>query len=129
MAVSSNTAWLSCVPEVFIVCPMTAHAYSRRRGPPPVRRWAIDLEHRLDRLLAYPAGAAAARVCGAADVEFALDAATGQALSLVRSSGSRTLDDAALDAVRALPALPPPPEELLGRRVVMRARFGDPALA
>ena len=92
MVSTATTAWLSCVPEIYAVCPMTAHAFSRRRGPPPVRRWAIDLERRLDRLLAYPAGAAAARVCGEADVEFALN---GEAagLMLVRSSGSLTLDD------------------------------------
>jgi outer membrane biosynthesis protein TonB len=141
MAVTSTAAWLSCVPEIYIVCPLTAHAYSRRRGPPPVRRWAIDLEHRLDRLLAYPAGAAAARVCGAVDVEFALEESAGEGregdggeagaggLMLVRSSGSHTLDDAALAAVRALPSLPAPPEQLRGRRVLMRARFGEPALA
>ena len=137
MVIGSAFGWLSCVSEVYIVCPMTAHAFSRRRGPPPVRRWAMEVERRLDRLLIYPEQAAATRAAGAVEVEFTLEAEAGDAgrpplehgLFLVRSSAIACLDDATLQAVRALPALPSPPPELLGRQVVVRARFGEPAMA
>ena len=132
MTIGAGMAWLSCVSEVYIVCPMTAHAFSRRKGPPPVRRWAMDVERRLDRMLAYPAQAAATRAAGAVEVEFAVEdeaAHRGRALLLVRSSTHALLDDATLEAVRAMSALPPPPIELMGRQVVVRARFGEPAFA
>lgn len=134
MSVGANITWLSCISEVYIVCPATAHAFSRRRGPAPVRRWALEVERRLDRLLTYPSSAAATRASGAVEVEFAVDGEGGhppadQGLCLVRSSAVPSLDDAALSAVGALPPLPPPPTELEGRQVLVRARFGDQAFA
>lgn len=131
MAEGSAFSWFSCVSEVYLVDPLTAHAYSRRRGPPTVRRWALDVERRLDRLLSYPQTAAATRARGEVQVEFAVGEAAGlrpvdAGLCLVRSSAFASLDDAALEAVRALPLLPDVPIEAQGRQVLVRASFGEP---
>lgn len=130
MADSSAFSFASCVSEVYLVDPLTAHAYSRRRGPPTVRRWALDVERRLDRLLAYPQTAAATRAKGEVQVEFCADANADRSrnlgLCLVRSSAYASLDDAALQAVRSLSALPEVPIEAQGRQVLVRASFGGP---
>jgi TonB family protein len=117
----AEIALYSCVAEVYVVCPTTAQAFTPNRGPGPVRRWANALQRLLDKTLAYPPTAGRHR--GAVEVEFGPDDTAD--LELIRSSESPVLDEAALRAIRTLPPLPPAPPQVDGRRILVRARFGQ----
>jgi TonB family protein len=105
-----------------LLAPGLCMAQSLAYADPAAARWTAAVERRLDRALAFPAQVV--REHGVAEVGFRVDAA-GQlsGVHLERSSGSATLDGAALAAAERLGPLPPAPAFVQARRVVVRAEF------
>jgi TonB family protein len=104
-----------------LLAPGLCMAQSLADADPAAARWTAAVERRLDRALAFPAQV---REHGVAEVTFRVDAAGRLCgVQLERSSGSATLDRAALDATGRLGPLPPAPAFVQARRVVVRAEF------
>ena len=85
-------------------------------------KWHRDLVAHLGRFKRYPATAASRRETGEIVLKFVLDR-TGRvtAASVFRSSGSPSLDEAALDMVMRASPLPPPPNEVPGETIELLA--------
>ncbi len=92
-------------------------------APPPssaLPGWKSELAGRLQRAKRYPDAARAREEQGAAAVTFTIDRG-GHVLSasLVRSSGSQSLDEEAVALVRRADPLPPVPAELAGSTLTL----------
>lgn len=95
---------------------------------PPARRvsstadatWEAMLLARLEAFRRYPASARARRTEGVVIVRFGMRRDGGLvSAGVLRSSGSATLDQAALSTVKRAAPFPPPPEERRGDPVVL----------
>ncbi len=97
---------------------MPATAPAAPNDPSAISGWQGRLIGQLQRAKHYPDSAREAAEEGVAAVSFTIDRA-GQVLAvhLVRSSGSRALDEEAVALVHRAEPLPPPPPELPGRTV------------
>ena len=72
----------------------------------------------MERDKVYPPAALARREHGVVYVAFSLDRQGRVTASrIVRSSGSKVLDDDALDLVRRVQPFPPPPPDVAGERI------------
>lgn len=100
--------------------PMPAPAVSAPLPSSALTGWKSELAGRLQRAKRYPDAARAREEQGAAAVTFTIDRG-GHVLSasLVRSSGSSSLDEEAVALVRRADPLPPVPAELAGSTLTL----------
>ena len=86
--------------------------------------WKAAIVTKLDEKKQYPEAARANREHGVARVFFAIDR-EGRLLEsrIVESSGSASLDAAALDTLKRVEPFPPPPDSLKGKRIDLTIPF------
>lgn len=100
--------------------PVAAAPQAAPRNPAAVPNWQRELLGRLQRVKRYPEAAQDRSEQGVASIRFTIDR-TGHVLSasLVRSSGSDTLDEEAMAMIHRADPLPPPPAEVGGSTVTL----------
>ncbi|MEO9299919.1 energy transducer TonB [Devosia alba] len=84
------------------------------------QQWQSQIVAHLNRAKRYPNDARNRREEGAPHLQFTIDRA-GQVVSarIVRSSGFRALDEAALEMISRASPVPPPPAEIGGRSIML----------
>lgn len=90
-------------------------------GPDAMAAWKLQVVGLLERSKGYPAAALARGEEGTAHLAFTLDR-EGRVTdsSVVRSSGSKALDDDALAMVLRAQPFPPPPSDITGPQINLR---------
>ena len=117
-------------PKPTVSTPAPSAQTSAPASPPPTastispQQWQAQALAQLDRRKVYPRSAQSDGIQGTVDISFSVSA-SGQiaSVSVVRSSGSSILDQAALDTARRASPLPPPPPGYAGRALTAAIRF------